>query len=491
MSVPTSIKQLRKNRPSNGEKQPAALFVVSSVEMWERFSYYGMQAILVYYIYYASANGGLGLSPTTATTIVGLYGGTVYLTAVFGGWVSDRLLGVDRTIFISAIIVLAGHLSLGFIPGITGLAIGLTLVAIGSGPLKCTASTLVGSLYLPDDPRREPGFTIYYLGVNIGAFLGITLTALLQKQWGFHVGFGAAALGMAIGLVTYAATRPILAPSTRSVDNPASARETAMGVTLVGFIVLAVLALTMSGIITINNSATILALVSALIAGLYLWKILTSRSVTAAEKSHVRSYIPIFLASSFYFAMYLQVFTSIAVFADVRTDRRFFGFELPPSTVIALAPICTIALAPLAAILWKRLGERQPSVGTKYAITLMIIGLSFVSLGVLSLNATAMLPILVLLAVIFLVNLADIVSSPAGLSFATKTSPHAFRSQMLSVHLLSAAIGSALSGALAQFFNPETNAGQYFMITGFAGILGSIAIYLAAGWIKKQSRISA
>src|SRR3954470_5945272 len=200
--------------------QPPVLANLFGVELWERFSFYGMQGILLIYLYYSAADGGLGLSQQTATSIVGAYGGAVYLATILGAWAADRLLGPERVLFVSAVGVMAGHISLAVLPGLTGVTVGLILIAIGSGGVKANATSLVGSLYDEHDDRRDAGFSLFYLGINLGALLGPLLTGLLQKNWGFHAGFALAAVGMAIGLVQYAFGRKRLTGAARAVPNP-------------------------------------------------------------------------------------------------------------------------------------------------------------------------------------------------------------------------------------------------------------------------------
>src|SRR6478735_7757319 len=180
--------------------QPFALANLFGVEMWERFSFYGMQGILIYYLYYSAADGGLGIAESSATSIVGAYGGTVYLSTILGAWIADRLLGSERTLFYSAILVMLGHIALAVFPGLWGVGIGLVCVAFGSGGLKANATSLVGDLYDENDERRDAGFSIFYMGINLGALVGPLVTGWLQESNGFHWGFGAAAIGMAIGL---------------------------------------------------------------------------------------------------------------------------------------------------------------------------------------------------------------------------------------------------------------------------------------------------
>ena len=202
--------------------QPRALAHVFGVEMWERFSFYGMQGILLIYMYYSVAEGGLGMNEAVATGIVGAYGGTVYLSTIVGAWLADRVLGSERVLFYSAWVIMAGHIALALLPGFWGLGVGLVLIAFGSGGLKANATAVVGTLYSADDPRRDAGFSLFYLGINLGAFFGPILTGLLQTTMGFHWGFGLAAVGMGIGLLQYAIGRKGLPDAARVVPNPSA-----------------------------------------------------------------------------------------------------------------------------------------------------------------------------------------------------------------------------------------------------------------------------
>lgn len=186
---------------------PAGLWNLAGVEMWERFSFYGMQAILAFYLYYSVTDGGLGLPESAAVSIVGAYGGLVYLSAVLGAWVADRLLGSERTLFYGAILIMFGHIALAAVPGLAGVGIGLVCVAVGSGTLKATTSSVLGEMYEPGDDRRDAGFSIYYMGVNLGALVGPLLTGWLWGWKGFHWGFALAAIGMALGLIQYTLLR--------------------------------------------------------------------------------------------------------------------------------------------------------------------------------------------------------------------------------------------------------------------------------------------
>src|SRR5690349_19494534 len=242
--------------------QPWALAHIFGVEMWERFSFYGMQGILLIYMYYSVAEGGLGIDQATATGIVGAYGGTVYLSTILGAWVADRLLGSERVLFFSAWVIMAGHIALALLPSVWGLGVGLILVAVGSGGLKANATAVVGTLYTPKDARRDAGFSLFYLGINLGAFLGPIVTGALQSSVGFHWGFGAAAVGMALGLIQYSFGRKQLPAASRIVANPlpANRRGLMIGIAVAGLVV--IVALVLTGVIRADNLSGIVILVT-------------------------------------------------------------------------------------------------------------------------------------------------------------------------------------------------------------------------------------
>src|SRR5690625_3787064 len=236
-----------------------------------------MQGIVLLYMYFQTTDGGLGLDREVAAGIVGAYGGSVYLFSILGGWVADRLLGSERTMFASAVLIMLGHISLALIPGVAGLATGLILVAVGSGGLKATITNLVGSLYSRDDPRRDAGFSIFYMGINIGGLIGPLLTGLAQQEVGFHLGFGLAAIGMAIGLVQYTLGRKNLPESVHHVPNPLPrshyGRYAVIGVVAVAVVVGAVL----TGLLSADNLADVV--VGAIVV--------TDRKSTRLNSSHV------------------------------------------------------------------------------------------------------------------------------------------------------------------------------------------------------------
>jgi POT family proton-dependent oligopeptide transporter len=457
--------------------QPRVLANLFGVEMWERFSFYGMQGILLIYLYYSVADGGLGIDKGIASGIVGAYGGGVYLAAILGAWLADRVIGPERTLFYSAVVVMAGHVALSLVPGLVGVGVGLVLIALGSGGLKANATALVGALYDEHDERRDAGFSIFYMGINLGALFGPLLTGLLQKEWGFHFGFGLAAIGMALGLVQYSLGRKNLPEETHHVPNPLAAgarsRYAAMAVLAIAVVVI----LSMSGVITLDRLATIVAWVSGLAAAAYFAVILASRDVTAVERRRVYAFIPLFVASAVFWSLYQQQFTVVTIYSDERLNRSLFGWEMPVSWVQSINPVFIIVLAGVFAAMWTKLGDRQPSSPMKFALGTISIGVSFLLFIPMAGGAANSAPLLGLVGVLLFFTISELLLSPVGLSLSTKLAPARFRTQMVALFFLSVALGSAMSGLLTGYYDPSDEV-PYFAVLGAAAIV--VGLVLAA-----------
>ncbi|MCE5288389.1 MAG: peptide MFS transporter [Nocardiaceae bacterium] len=465
--------------------QPFALANLFGVEMWERFSFYGMQGILLFYLYYSAAEGGLGYDKDSATSIVGAYGGLVYLSTILGGWVADRLLGSERTLFYSAIMIMFGHLSLAILPGITGVAVGLSLIGVGSGGVKANATSIVGELYEPGDPRRDAGFSIFYMGINLGALVGPLLTGLLQSKIGFHVGFAAAAIGMALGLIQYAIGRKSLGSAGADPSHPLLPAERMRFIWAAVGVLVVIGAVIGSGLVTAANLSDVVIGITAAAAVAYFAVILSSKQITAVERSRVVAFIPMFLASAVFWSLYQQQFTTIPVFADTRLDRHIFGWEFPPSWVLSINPIMIVTFAGVFAAMWTKLGDRQPRTPIKFAGGTIIMGLAFLAFIPFTDPGPGSTPLVSLVFIILLFTFAELLLSPVGLSLATKLAPQAFRTQMVALFFLSVALGTAASGTLAGFYNPK-NDDPFFLWTGLASIVVGVCLAGVSPWVSKK-----
>lgn len=461
---------------------PKTLSNLFSIEMWERFSFYGMQAILAYYMYFSVADGGLGLSQDLALSLVGAYGGAVYLSTILGAWLADRLVGSEKVLLFAAFMIMAGHIGLAVLPGATGLAVGLVLVAVGSGGLKANATALVGSLYSKEDTRRDAGFSIFYMGVNIGGLLGPLLTGFLHERWGFHIGFGAAAVGMAVGVAIYLSGRKDLPASVHVVSNPlpVNERKKYLGYAA-AFIVLVVVVFALK-IVTVETLARTIAYAVIAASIIYFALMLRSKRVTKTERKHVLAFIPLYIASAAFWALFQQQFTFIAVYSQERLDRTIFGWDFPASWVQSINPVFIIVLAGVFAALWTKLGVRQPGTPVKFSLSLMVVGLAF--LVFIPLESLEKTPLMALVGILFLCTLAELLLSPIGQSVATKLAPAAFGTQMIALFFLSVSLGTTLAGILAGFYT-EGNEITYFLALGGTAIVLGVALLLATPALKK------
>ena len=447
------------------------------VELWERFSFYGMQGILLIYLYYSAAKGGLGIDEAVATGIVGAYGGGVYLSTILGAWLADRLIGPERTLFYSAVCVMLGHIALSLLPGLGGVGVGLVLIALGSGGVKANATSLVGSLYDEHDPRRDAGFSLFYMGINIGALVGPLLTGLLQKEAGFHWGFGAAAVGMAH---RPGAVRRLPRPAARG-DPPR--REPAAGGSRSGvrrWCRRRARPDRRAGLGRRDHRRPPLQHRHRDQPGrghrLLRGDPAPTSEVTGVERSRIFAFIPLFVCNVVFWSLYQQQFTVVTIYADKRLDRNLFGWEMPVSWVQSINPVFIIVLAGVFAALWTKLGDRQPVTPFKFGAGTALMGVAFFCfLPMPGGENTA--PLLGLAAILLVFTLAELLISPVGLSAATKLAPKKFTTQMVALYFLSIALGTALAGTLAGYYDPDAEA-PFFIWIGLASVVTGVVVML-------------
>jgi POT family proton-dependent oligopeptide transporter len=464
---------------------PIGLANLFGVELWERFSFYGMLTILGYYLYYSVTDGGLGLPKSTATGIVGAYGGLVYLSTVLGGWIADRLLGMERTVLYGGVVVMAGHIALAIVPGLAGVGLGLVLVALGSGALKATASSLLGTLYEKGDARADGGFTLFYLGVNLGAFIGPLITGLLQTHLGFHYGFGAAAIGMAAGLAQYVVFRRNLGAHGRDVPNPLprSAIGWAVVVALAAATVIATALLT--GVVKLSNLAQVTTGVIVVAAIAYFVTMLTNSRVTPIERSRVRAFIPLFVANAVFWSLFQQIFTVLAVYSDERMNWSMFGWIAPSNWIGSIEPVWIIVLSPVFAIIWTRLGTRAPTTPRKFAYGVIGMGLAFLLFLPTAGTSGRAVPALLVVGIMAVFAVSELLISPIGLAVTTKLAPEAFRAQMMALYFFSVGLGTSMSGVLARYYVPGHEF-TYFGVTGAVAILAGAVLFALTPRVSRR-----
>jgi POT family proton-dependent oligopeptide transporter len=463
---------------------PVGLANLFGVELWERFSFYGMLTILGYYLYYSVTDGGLELPKSTATGIVGAYGGLVYLSTVLGGWIADRLLGMERTVFYGGVVVMCGHIALAVLPGMAGVATGLVLVALGSGALKANASSLLGTLYEKGDPRCDGGFTLFYLGINLGAFIGPLITGLLQTHVGFHYGFGAAAVGMALGLAQYIAFRRNLGDHGRTVPNPLPRKGIpwAVGAVVVVAAVIAVAFAT--GLVKLSNLSQVTTGVIVVAAAAYFVIMLTSDKVSPIERTRVRAFIPLFIANAVFWSLFQQIFTVLAIYSDERMNWSIFGWTAPSSWIGSIEPVWIILLSPLFAIMWTKLGNRAPTTPRKFAYGVIGMGAAFLLFLPMSGTSGKAVPALLVVGIMAVFAVSELLLSPIGLSVTTKLAPEAFRARMMALYFFSVGLGTSMSGLLAGYYDPAHEF-AYFGVIGAVAIVVGVIVFAISSWISR------
>lgn len=464
---------------------PVGLANLFGVELWERFSFYGMLTILGYYLYYSITDGGLGLTKATATGIVGAYGGLVYLSTVLGAWIADRLLGMERTVLWGGVVVMAGHITLAIVPGLAGVGAGLVLVALGSGALKANASSLLGTLYDKGDARADGGFTLFYLGVNLGAFIGPLITGLLQTHIGFHYGFGAAAIGMAAGLAQYLVFRRNLGTHGREVPNPLPRK--AVGTPL--FVVVGAAALifvvVLARVVTLSNLSQVTTGVIVVAAAAYFVIMLTSSRVTPIERSRVRAFIPLFIANAVFWSLFQQIFTVLAVYSDERINWLVFGWVAPSNWIGSIEPVWIIVLAPVFAVIWTRLGTRAPTTPRKFTCGVIGVGVAFLLFLPTAGSAGKTVPALLVAGIMAVFAVSELLISPIGLAVTTKLAPNAFRAQMMALYFFSVGVGTSMSGVLARYYDPAREF-AYFGVTGAVAVAAGVVVFALAPWVSRH-----
>ncbi|MFN2746630.1 MULTISPECIES: peptide MFS transporter [Bacillus] len=480
-------KEIFQNIPQKGFfGHPRGLFTLFFTEFWERFSYYGMRAILIYYLYTEVTKGGLGFSETTANSIMAVYGSLVYMSGIIGGWIADRLLGTANTVFYGGVLIMFGHILLSFPGSVTAFFISMFLIIIGTGLLKPNVSSVVGDLYSPEDTRRDSGFSIFYMGINLGGFLAPIIVGTVGQTYNYHLGFSLAAIGMFLGLVTYIATRKkSLGPAGRTVPNPLTPaeRKKVFGGIGIGALIIAVVFgyLIMTGVMTIKLFTMIVSVLGILIPLIYFIVMYKSSKTTIDERSRLVAYIPLFIASMMFWAIQEQGSNILATYADKRTHLEFLGIQLHSSWFQSLNPLFIVALAPVFAWIWMRLGKRQPATPTKFALGLVFAGLSFiVMIFPAYINGTETLANPMWLVLSFLiVVLGELCLSPVGLSATTKLAPAAFSAQTMSLWFLSNASAQAINAQVVRFYSEDTEIAYFGIIGGIAILLGVLLFMLS------------
>lgn len=465
---------------------PKGLFTLFFTEFWERFSYYGMRAILVYYMYYEVSKGGLGFDESTALAIMSIYGSLVYMSGIIGGWLADRVFGTSRAVFYGGIFIMLGHIVLALPGNITMFFVSMVLIVLGTGLLKPNVSSIVGDIYSEEDARRDSGFSIFYMGINLGAFISPLIVGEVGMKHDFHLGFGIAAVGMFVGLLVFLLTKKKnLGLAGVYVANPMSASEkkkvySIIGVSIVVIGIIIAIAIP-AGLLTFDSFIALVGILGIGLPIIYFTVMYRSPKTTTVEKSRLLAYIPLFIAAVMFWAIQEQGSTILANYADKRTQLEFAGFTISPAWFQSLNPLFIITLAPVFAWMWVKLGKRQPTIPQKFSFGLIFAGLSFIVIlipGYFAGTDSLVSPLWLVLSY-FIVVLGELCLSPVGLSATTKLAPAAFSAQTMSLWFLSSAAAQAINAQIVKFYTPETEMVYFGVIGGISMLLGIFLLLLA------------
>ena len=479
--------------------QPKGLFTLFFTEFWERFSYYGMRAILLYYMYDTTANGGLGLAEDKALIIMSLYGALIYMSGIIGGWIADRITGTRKAIFYGGILIMLGHIALSLPFGATGLYASMVFIIVGTGLLKPNVSAVVGDLYADNDGRRDAGFSIFYMGINLGAFISALITGGVQEKFGYHPGFLVAAVGMAIGLVVYLWRQKDLGLAGSQAPNPllpAERKKSAM-MFIIGAVVIAAVLLILKAVgqLNIENFSLMITVLAIAIPVTLITIMYRSKKTTTDEKSRVLAYIPLFVCAVMFWAIADQSATVLAAFVDKRTDLSLGSFNIPAAWFQSLNPMFIIMVAPLFALMWTKLGDKNPATPKKFALSLFFSGASFLIMIVaIALAGTGLINPLWVVASFFLVVVGELLLSPVGLSATTKLAPKAFAGQTMALWFLASAAAQAINSQLVRVYsalaegNGPSGEMMYFGILGGISILVGIILLFLSPMISRAMR---
>jgi proton-dependent oligopeptide transporter, POT family len=462
-----------------------------------------MRALLILFMTAPVAAGGLGFDAASAGPIYALYVSSVYFLSVPGGWIADRVLGLRRAVFVGGVIIMSGHICLA-LPSHTTFYLGLVLIAVGTGLLKSNVSVLVGQLYRPDDLRRDAGYSIYYVGINSGAFIAPFITGWLAQGEGFkrflasaglqpesswHWGFGAAAVGMFLGLVQYVLGGKHLSPEglrpTRP-GNPAAAAKVERQVRVVGLVSLAIAlilaALLIAGLIRFDAEAisrnfgwVLIAVTVAFFSWLFL-----SRDWSREERKSLVVIAVLFAAATVFWMAYEQAGSTLNLFAARNTNNSVLGRSFPPSWYQALPPMFIILFAPVFAALWIRLGRRNPSSPAKFAIGLFLLSLGFaVMIGAASAARRGVLvsPLWLMLSYL-LQTLGELCLSPVGLSAMSVLAPARIAGLVMGVWFLALSVGNYLAGMASSFYETLPLTTLFSIVTGTALLTAVVLAFL-------------
>ncbi len=455
---------------------PRGLATLFFTEMWERFSYYGMRALLILFMTAPAARGGLGFDAAKAGSIYGLYTAMVYLSGLPGGWVADRIFGLRRAVLYGGAVIALGHFSMA-LGGLTAFYMGLALIVIGTGLVKPNVSAMVGELYAREDRRRDAGYSLYYMGINIGAFASPLICGYVGEKIEWHYGFGLAGIGMTLGLIQYALGGRHLGQAGLRVSRSASSiRALGWSVAVAAAAAAGIALLAIGGFVRLTAqgiSNVVGVLMVVLVACLFGW-LLFSSQWTKAERKRFLAVGLLFIASAMFFSVFEQAGSSLNLFAERSTDRTLFGHTYPASWFQSINALFIIALAPVLGWLWLRLGPREPSSPAKFVWALAAMALSFFIMSGAALSAAdgGRVTAAWLWATYLLHTVGELCLSPVGMSAFSKLAPARVTGLMMGVWFLSLSVGNYMGGQVASLYETIPLPSLFAVVALFAAVTG-------------------
>jgi len=481
-------------------QHPKGLYTLFFTEMWERMSYYGMRGILVLFMTASILDGGLQFDNVSASAIYGIYSACVYLVALLGGWLADRHIGQQKAILYGGMIIMLGHFLLAF-TNLQTFYLGLIFVVLGTGLLKPNISAIVGGLYENDLNKKESGFTIFYMAINIGSVLGFFICGFLGENVGWHYGFGAAGIGMAFGLIQFILTKSNLGsiglkPSIE-LNNEAKKKELRIfnSFMLIFFLIIF---LGLFGYVSFDPIpiANILTLVILLIAIMYFLYLFFFGNLSEEEGKKIALIVVLFFGAAFFWSGFDQAGSSFNIFAKEYTDRIILGWEYPASWLQVLNPVLVVILSPFMAYMWLFLGKRMldPSLPFKFGLGLifMAIGFVFIATGASVAMQEGMAGAKWLLLTYLFHTIGELTLSPIGLAAISNLSPKRFVGQMMGIWFLASSLGAIIAGLLsgqATYSGINSMPDLFNKIAITSSIIGLVLILISKplnNWVFKK-----
>lgn len=478
---------------------PPGLSTLFFTEMWERFSYYGGRAMLILYMTAAvvGENPGLGLTVAEAGALYGLYTAVVYMTNLPGGWIADKFIGARNAVFYGGIVIALGNLLLAAPFGTASFYSGLGFIAIGTGLLKPNVSTMVGALYQQGDARRDSAFSIFYMGINLGAFLAPLIAGWFGQNVNWHTGFFVVAIGMTLGLIQYKLGAKHLGDAglhvRTSTDEEHAKQQKALRNGFLGLLAAAaiLLALHFTGIfyLTVLNLSNLVGVLLLVIPVIYFGFLFTKGGFDAAEKNRIVAIIIFYLAAALFWSAFEQAGSTLTLFADRHTHNSFLGMEFPSTWWQSINALFIIVLSGVFAWLWLKLNnmKKEPSTPMKFAIGLALVGVGFLILvpaASIIESTGGRVGIIWLLMTYFIHTVGELFLSPVGLSAMTKLAPHRIVGQMMGIWFLGAATGNFIGGRVGGLF--ETFPLKYIFLAVFAtSLFAALVMFFLVPWMKR------